>query len=247
MLPARSSRATVTSVTSRSGCWKAAWPTTRACAPPGTTRAARPAASTQSQAPRAPSSSQLSQGLPNPPDRAAAWAELLFLHVGEVERVGQGLEQAEEARTHGVVVVGGRRPFVEHGEDVAGQARMLSVLERFQELRGRRPVVLGEPRLRQGVSLQYAVLRELREGSAEAGLEHFEEKKTQTERRLLDGRIEASRDGLRESRRVGLELEEGLRLARDARGRVPGHVAPDVVDEGAVDGSHRAESPCDSV
>ena len=85
------------------------------------------------------------------------------------ERVGQGLEQAEEARTHGVVVVGRRRrPFVEHGEDVAGQARMLPVLERLQELRGRRPVVLGEPRLRQGVGLQYAVLRELREGSAEA-------------------------------------------------------------------------------
>src|SRR6266481_4794227 len=168
MLPARSSRATVTSVTSRSGCWKAAWPTTRACAPPGTTRAARPAASTQSQAPRAPSSSQLSQGLPNPPDRAAAWAELLFLHVGEVERVGQGLEQAEEARTHGVVVVGGRRrPFVGHGEDVAGQARMLPVFERFQELRGRRPVVLGEPRLRQGVGFQYADLRALPEGSAD--------------------------------------------------------------------------------
>ena len=166
----------------------------------------------------------------------------------EVEGVGQGLEQAEEARAHSVVVVGGRHPpLIEDGEDVGRQARMLPVLERLEQLRGRRSVVLGEPRLRERVGRQDAILGERREGAAQACLEDLEEEKAQAERRLLDGGIEASRDGLREGRGVGLELEEGLRLARDARGRIRGHVAPDLVHERSIDGSHQEESPCDSV
>ena len=90
-------------------------------------------------------------------------------------------------------------------------------------------------------------LRELREGTAQAGLEHFEKEKAQPERSPLDGGIEASRDGLREGRRVGLELEESLRLARDACGRVRGHVAPDIIHKRSIDGSHQEESPCDLV
>src|SRR3990172_1205932 len=48
-----------------------------------------------------------------------------LVHAPQVERIGQCLEQAEEARAHGVVVLAGRLPsLVEHREDVGRQARM---------------------------------------------------------------------------------------------------------------------------
>jgi hypothetical protein len=38
-----------------------------------------------------------------------------------------------------------------------------------------------------------------------------------------------------------------VRLARDARGGVRGEVAPDLIHERSINGSHQEESPCDSV
>ena len=104
-----------------------------------------------------------------------------------------------------------------------------------------------EPRLGLRVRGHDTLLRQQGKRTTQAGLEDLKEEKGQTERRLLDGGIKRARDRLREGRGVGLELEEDLRLARNARGRVPGHLAPHFVDERPVDGSHQEESPCDFV
>ena len=116
---------------------------------------------------------------------------------------------------------------------------MLGLAEGLQHLDGRSAFPLPEPGLRPRIGVEQARLGELGKRPTQARLQDLEEEKGQAEGRLLHRGIELARQRLREGRGVRLQIEERLRLARHARGRIRRKFAPDFIYEGPVDGSHR--------